>query len=73
MLKNTRPIGVKPGRVTDILAESTELPPGQVRFEKAKQPRRRRWGWEWARAGGRTKPMHVKTEVEEWFTPEPYP
>lgn len=45
MLKNTRPIGITPNRVTVISIESKELASGEVRIEKAKKPRPRIWRW----------------------------
>ena len=39
MLKNVKPIGITPNRVTEIPVESKELTAGQVKFEPAKKPR----------------------------------
>lgn len=43
MLKRTQPFGVTPGKVSVIPSTSTELASGQVKYEKAKQPRLRLW------------------------------
>ena len=45
MLKNIRPIGITPERVTVIPVESKELKAGETKKEKAKQPRPRIWRW----------------------------
>lgn len=47
MLKNIRPIGITPNRVTVIPVESKELKAGQVKFEPAKKPRPRYWAVTW--------------------------
>jgi len=36
-----KPIGITPGRVTDIIVESNDMPRGTLKHEPAKRPRQR--------------------------------
>lgn len=58
---NSKPIGTTTDQVTEIKVESKDMPRGQVKFEKAKKPRPRRWLITWrdeTRPTGRTITAH---------------